>query len=174
MTDFATRNHPGGDPGSLTVGAAALLLSLLPGAAHAGAWADFETRCLSALEHQVPPVVAGLGQGARDGDVTRYALTGGRVLHVEASPADGMQACAVRDPAGAAVPGFDAWIAAAVAGGRYVPAGPATWHSHLWIEPVLEVQKRIENGVVTLRIVETRLEARAPAETRQQKGAIHA
>jgi hypothetical protein len=143
----------------VTVGAAAVVLSLMPGAAHAGAWTDFEVRCLSALEAQVPPVVAGLGQGARAGDVTRYALPEGRELRVDAAPADGMRACAVHDPAGAPVPGFDAWIAEAVAAGRYVATGPATWHSNLWIEPVLEVGKRTGDGALTLRIVETRLEA---------------
>ncbi len=135
------------------------LALLLPAAAHAGAWADFETRCLSALENQVPPVVAGLGTGARDGDVVRYALTAGRTLAVEIAPADGMRACAVRDPEGAPVPGFDTWIAASVEAGRYVPVATGRWHSHLWIEPVLEVQKTNADRGITLRIVETYLEA---------------
>jgi len=159
MIDLAGRNHPGRDPGSLAPGAAALLLSLLPAAAQAGAWADFETRCLSALQDFAPPVVAGLGPGTRDGDVTRYALDGERTLRIEAAPADGRRACAVHDPSGAAVPGFDAWIGDAVTAGRYVPVAPGRWHSHRWSEPVLDVQKTHAAGALTLRIVETKLEA---------------
>ncbi len=141
------------------ISVAVSLALLLPAAAHAGAWADFETRCLSALENQVPPVVAGLGTGARDGDVVRYALTGGRTLAIETAPADGMRACVVRDPGGAPVPGFDTWIAAAVEAERYLPVAEGKWRSHLWIEPVLEVQKTIADGAITLRIVETYREA---------------
>ncbi|MET4101093.1 hypothetical protein ABIE58_000509 [Roseovarius sp. MBR-78] len=158
MIDFAARNHPGRDPGSLALAAAALAM-LLPAAAHAGAWADFETRCLSALESQVPPVVAGLGQGVRDGDETRYALAEGRSLIVGHAPEDGRISCAVHDPAGMDAPEFEAWIAQAVAAARYVAVAEGRWHSHLWIEPVLEVQKTEADGALTLRIVETNLEA---------------
>ena len=135
------------------------LAFVLPAAAHAGAWEDFETRCLDAFEKFAPAVVAGLGEGARDGDVTRHALDGGRSLVIEHAPDDGRRACAVRDPAGGAVPGFDAWIAQAVAAGRYVPVAAGRWRSHRWIEPVLEVHKRQSDGVLILRIVETNLEA---------------
>ncbi|MFU8835750.1 MAG: hypothetical protein ACNA7F_10815 [Roseovarius sp.] len=127
--------------------------------AQADAWADFQTRCVSALENLVPPVVAGLDQGTRDGAVTRYALSGGRVLIVDRAPEDGISACAVRDPANAPVPGFDDWIGGAVSEGRYVPVAEGRWHSHLWIEPKLEVQKDSGADGLTLRIVETRLEA---------------
>jgi hypothetical protein len=157
MTDFAARNHPGRDPGSLALGVA--LLMALPATAQAGAWSDFETRCVSALENLTPPVVAGLGQGARDGDVTRYALSGGRVLIVDRAPGDGISSCAVRDPDGAPVLGFDDWIAGAVRDGRYVPVAEGRWQSHLWIEPKLEVQKDSGTDGLTLRIVETGLEA---------------
>ena len=137
----------------------ALALALLPATAQAGAWADFQTRCLSALENLTPPVVAGLGTGVREGDVTRYALAGGRLLIVDRAPDDGLSACAVIDPAGAPVPGFDAWIAGAVDAGRYVPVAEARWHSNHWIEPVLEVQKDNDVGGLMLRILETDLEA---------------
>jgi len=135
------------------------LAFVLPAAAQAGAWSEFEARCLSALQDFAPPVVAGLGPGTRDGAVTRYALGGDRVLQTETAPERGRRACAVHDPAGAPVPGFDAWIAESVEAGRYVPVAEGRWHSHLWIEPVLEIQKSYENGMLTLRIVETRLEA---------------
>jgi len=160
MIDFARRNHPGRDPGTLALGAAALALALLPVAAQAGAWGVFETRCLAALENLVPPVVAGLRQGVRAGDVTRYALDGGLALWVEHAPGDGLLACAVHDPQGRPVPGFDAWIADAVAAGRYVPVAGGRWHSHQWIEPILEIEKQGGGaGALTLRIVETGLEA---------------
>jgi len=138
----------------------ALSLALvLPAAAQAGAWAEFEARCLSALQDFAPPVVAGLGPGTRDGAVTRYALGGDRVLQTETAPERGRRACAVHDPAGAPVPGFDAWIGGAVQAGRYVPVAPGRWHSHRWSEPVLEVQKSHSGGALTLRILETNLEA---------------
>jgi len=158
MIDFAKRNHPGRDPGSVALGAVALALGL-PAAAQAGAWEAFEARCLSALQDFAPPVVAGLGPGTRDGAVTRYALDGERVLRTEAAPDDGRRACAVHDPAGAPVPGFDTWIGDAVQAGRYVPVAPGRWHSHRWSEPVLEVQKTRAGGALTLRILETNLEA---------------
>ncbi|MGX0901516.1 hypothetical protein [Roseovarius sp. MBR-6] len=131
----------------------------LPAMAQAGAWADFETRCVSALENLTPPVVAGLGQGAREGDVTRYALAEGRVLIVDRAPGDGILSCAVRDPDGVPVVGFDDWIAGAVHEGRYVPVAEGRWHSNHWIEPILEIQKDSGTDGLTLRIVETGLEA---------------
>jgi len=158
MIDFARRNRPGRDPGSVALGAVALAL-MLPAAAQAGTWADFEARCLSALQDFAPPVVDGLGPGKQDGDVTRHALGGDRELRVETAPEDGRRACAVHDPAGAAVPGFDAWIAGAVAAGRYVPVAEGRWRSNRWSEPVLEVQKTRAGGAITLRILETNLEA---------------
>jgi hypothetical protein len=135
-----------------------LALAFLPAMAQAGAWSDFETRCLSALQNLTPPVVAGLGQGTREGDVTRYALSGGRELIVDRAPGDGISACAVRDPENAPVPGFDDWIAGAVREGLYVPVVEGRWQSHLWIEPKLEVQKDSGAGGLMLRILETRLE----------------
>ncbi|MFB9148265.1 hypothetical protein [Roseovarius ramblicola] len=159
MTDVARRSHPGRDHGSPALGAATLFLSLLPAAAQAGAWADFEARCLSALQDFAAPVVARLGPGTAGGGVTRYALDGDRALRVETAPAGGRIACAVRDPSGDAVPGFDAWVAEAVAAGRYVPVADGRWRSKGWIEPVLEVQETRTDAGLTLRILETNLEA---------------
>jgi len=151
-----------------------LAFVVLPAAAQAGAWADFETRCLSALENLVPPVVAGLGEGRRDGAVTHYALAGDRVLIVDRAPGDGLTSCAVHDPSGGPVPGFDAWIARAVTAGRYVPVAEGRWHSHQWIEPILEVQKDSGAQGVTLRIVETRLEALKRGRNAMKKETGHA
>ena len=158
MTDVARRSHPGRGPGSLATGAALALLAL-PAAARAGAWEDFAARCLAPMADQAAPVTAGPGAGRAEGTVTRHALAGGRVLVLERAPDDGFSACAVIDPAATGSPEFDAWIAAALDKGRYVPVGAGRWQSHEWIEPVLEIQKHSGAQGLMLRIVETRLEA---------------
>jgi hypothetical protein len=163
MTDFATRNHPGRDPGPYArkaLGAAfGLGIAFLPMFAHADGWSEFHTRCLTALEALAPPVVAGLGQGEAANGSLRYDLPDGGHLLVEKSPPDGLSACSVTDPTGASEAGFDTWIAEAIASGRYIPAEADTWHSNQWIEPVLALQKHRDDGNLTLRIVETHLEA---------------
>ncbi|SEL56096.1 hypothetical protein SAMN05443999_10686 [Roseovarius azorensis] len=163
MTDFAPRDHPRYDPGlyaGKALGAAlGLVMALLPMSAHADGWSEFHTRCLTALEALAPPVVAGLGQGEAANGSLSYDLPKGGQLLVEESPPDGLSACSVTDPTGASEAGFDTWIAEAVATGRYIPAEADTWHSNQWIEPVLALQKRHDDGNLTLRIVETHLEA---------------
>jgi hypothetical protein len=42
---------------------------------------------------------------------------------------------------------------------RYLPVAEGRWHSHQWIEPILEIEKQGGAGALTLRIVETDLEA---------------
>ena len=163
MTDFATRNHPGRDPGPYArkaLGAAfGLGIAFLPMFAHADGWSEFHTRCLTALEALAPPVVAGLGQGEAANGSIRYDLPKGGQLLVEKSPPDGLLACSVTDPTGASEAGFDTWLTEAVATGRYIPAEAGTWHSNQWIEPVLALQKHHDDKNFTLRIVETHLEA---------------
>lgn len=136
-----------------------LALTLLPMAAHADGWAEFQNRCLTALETLLPPIVDGLPPVAIHGETKEYALPEARRLVVESAPTNGLSACSVIDPTGTAEAGFDTWIADMIAQDRYIEVAPDTWHSNQWIEPALELQKRHDNGVLTLRALETNLEA---------------
>lgn len=150
MTDPGLR-HP--------AGLAAILLGVLPGTAIAGGWEEFHERCVIPLESLAPPLTGTLERISGDGSTDRYALPDDRQMLVEHDPQDGLSACAITDPSGAAEAGFDLWLGQQIATGRYVPAGAQTWHSHEWTEPILELQKRRDGGVLVLRMLETRLEA---------------
>ncbi len=136
-----------------------LALTLLPMAAYADGWTEFQNRCLTALETLLPPVVEGLTPVATGGETEEYALPEARRLVVESAPANGLSACSVIDPTGTAEVGFDAWIADMVTQDRYIEVAPGIWHSNQWIEPILALQKRYDNGVLTLRALETNLDS---------------
>lgn len=137
---------------------AAALLGALPAAAGAGGWEAFHDRCVTPLENLAPPLIADLERIDSDGSTDRYTLPDGGQMLVEHDPQDGLSACTITDPTGAAEAGFDQWLGQQIAGGRYVPAGAETWHSHEWIEPVLALRKWQEGGILFLRMLETRLE----------------
>ena len=88
-----------------------------------------------------------------------YRLTDLEVLVVELAPDDATSACRLDDQTGKSAAGFDTWIAAAVAAGRYEKISDDTWHSHEWIEPRIAVQKRLHGSSVVLRVMETDLES---------------
>ena len=137
----------------------AMLISILPLAAQAGGWEEFEARCLDAYENMFLPVVDGLEPLASRDHEPGYRLSDLETLVLELAPDDAFSACRLDDQTGQSAAGFDAWIAAGVAAGRYEKVSQDTWSSNQWIEPRIAVQKRQQGNSVVLRVMETDLES---------------
>ncbi len=135
------------------------ILTLMPMAAQAGAWEEFQARCLTPYESMFPPIFDGLEEIGADADSSTYLLPGGARMVINLVPDGGFSACYVNDPSGQSEQAFDQWIDEAVTTRRYVQMDANIWHSFEWIEPVLAVSKRHENGAVILQIMETDLES---------------
>ncbi len=137
----------------------AVLLSILPMAAQAGGWEEFQARCLDPYENLFPPIVAGLDSVGTSVNEPGYRLSEREVLVIELTPEDAASACRLDDQTGQSEAAFDQWITAAVAAGRYEKVSDDTWNSYEWIEPRIAVQKRQQGHSVTLRVMETDLES---------------
>ncbi len=137
----------------------AILISMLPLAAQAGGWDEFQARCLDAYENMFLPVVDGLEQVASRDHEPGYRLSDRETLVLELAPDDAYSACRLDDQTGRSAALFDDWIAAGVAAGRYEKVGENTWNSNQWIEPRIAVQKRLQGSSVILRVLETDLES---------------
>jgi len=137
----------------------AMLISMLPLAAQAGGWEEFQARCLDAYENMFLPVVDGLEQVASRDHEPGYRLSDLETLVLELAPDDAYSACRLDDQTGRSVTWFDEWIAAGVAAGRYEKIGENAWNSTQWIEPRIAVQKRWQGSSLILRVLETDLES---------------
>ena len=137
----------------------AVLLSVLPMAAQAGGWEEFQARCLDAYENLATPIVEDLEPVDSQENEPGYRLSDSETLVVELIPDDATSACRLDDKTGKSAEGFDKWIAAAVAAGRYDKVSDNTWNSHEWIEPRVAVQKLQQGDTVVLRVMETDLES---------------
>ena len=135
------------------------IFMLIPGAVQAGAWEEFQARCLTPYEAMFPPIFDGLEEVAADADSSTYLLPGGAKLVIDLVPDGGFSACYLRDPSGQSEQAFDQWINEAVSTQSYVEMGENLWYSYQWIEPVLAVSKRREGDAVILQILETDLES---------------
>lgn len=135
------------------------VLLVLPSFASAGAWDVFVARCLDPMENLVPPLVEDLERSGGGENAPSYLLEDGVELVEELAPEDGLSACHVVDPSGEAEAPFDAWIAQSLTDERYVIVDENIWHSHLWTEPVLQIEKHRDAHGLTLRILETELDA---------------
>ncbi len=138
-----------------------ICMMLMPTGAVAGAWDEFQARCLTPMEALFPPISDGLTLIEEVDDEARFDLTGGERFVIELAPEDGTIACHVATAMPEAETAFDQWIAEVLAGERYVPVEDASnlWHSNMWIEPVIGAEKRKSDGRVILRMVETDLES---------------
>jgi len=132
---------------------------MLPLAAQAGGWDQFQARCLDAYENMFLPVVDGLELVASPDHELRYRLSDREMLVLEYAPDDAFSACSLDDQTGQSAARFDDWIAAGVASGRYEKTGENTWNSNQWIEPRIALQKRLQGSSVILRVLETDLES---------------
>jgi hypothetical protein len=135
------------------------LLMLMPLPAQAGAWEEFQARCLTPYESMFPPITEGLQELGADADRPTYLLPEGGRLVIDLVPDGGFSACYVVDPSGQAEQAFDRWIKQAVAAGRYEKMGENLWYSYQWIEPVVALSKRHEGDAVILQILETDLDS---------------
>jgi len=135
------------------------IFMLMPMAAQAGAWEEFQARCLTPYESMFPPIYSGLEQVEADENTNTYLLPGGARLVIDLLPDEGFSACYVLDPSGQSEQAFDQWISEAVGTQRYEKMGTDLWYSYQWIEPVLAVSKRHEGNAVILQILETDLDA---------------
>ena len=145
---------------------------LLSGAAQAGTWEDFQSRCLDPYENLEPAVFDDLTRielADPQVEVSRYGghftLEEGAVLASDPAPlGDGERLCAVYGQASG--PEAEAWIAEQLdkefyeleernADGSFVAL------TNLWIEPKLSVTFRYdqEGKYVLFQIVETLLES---------------
>lgn len=148
------------------------LVCLLAGSANAGAWEEFQARCLDPYENLEPAVFDDLEKidlSEPRVPVSRYgahfALMDGAVLASDPAPLGiGERLCAVH---GMATPsGAKAWIVDQLAQEFYeIEDGSADGSfallSNLWIEPKLNVSVEFEQGgdYVVYQIVETDLES---------------
>lgn len=135
------------------------ILTLMPMAAQAGAWEEFQARCLMPYESMFPPIFDGLEELGSDVDRPTYLLPDGGRMVINLVPEGGFSACSVMDPSGKSEQAFDRWITQAVDAGRYEKTGENLWYSYQWIEPVVAVSKRHEGDAVILQILETDLDA---------------
>jgi len=159
-TPYTPRTH------SVVTLCAALLLA---SGAQAGAWEEFEARCLVPMENLSPSRVEGLDAvslpGLAQGETAFAGLQGGAILILERAPEDGFGACRVFQAEGPAVAKFEAWANRQLASMRYVTDPEAAVEneiallSNLWIEPVIGVQMRRAKGGVEMRALETELES---------------
>jgi len=142
---------------------------LLTSGAQAGAWEEFEARCLVPLENLSPSQVDGLNAvslpGLAEGEIAFTGLQGGAILILERAPEDGFGACRVFQAEGPAVAKFESWANAQLSSMRYVTDPEADAEndiallSNMWIEPVIGVQMRRAKGGVEMRALETELES---------------
>jgi hypothetical protein len=148
------------------------LVCLLAGSVQAGAWEEFQARCLDPYENLEPAVFDDLKKVNLSDPrvpVSRYgahfALSDGAILASDPAPLQvGERLCAVHglaDPSGA-----KAWIADQLAREFYEieersADGSFALLSNLWIEPKLNVSVAFEQGgeYVIYQIVETDLES---------------
>ncbi|MEP3348119.1 MAG: hypothetical protein ABJN34_17115 [Litoreibacter sp.] len=130
--------------------------------AHAGAWEEFETRCLMQFENQEPAIVDGLELIDTVDGVTRYLIEkNGDVvsyLGIESEPDDGLSACYIQENSTRSAEAFSKWIAERVDLERYAATDDNVWSSQLWIEPVIELHLQENGDALVIRIVETELE----------------
>ncbi len=153
----------------VTLWAAALMAVAMTNGAQAGAWEEFQDRCLTPFENGFPSQVVNLSPvalpGLQQGETAFSGLQSGAILILEAEPEDGFAACRIFQPEGPAVAQFEAWADAQLANARYVsdPDMPSengiALKSNLWIEPVIAVQMRRTRGGVEMRALETELES---------------
>lgn len=136
-----------------------LALMQIPLPARAGAWEEFQARCLTPYEAMFPPILDGLERIEADVDTPTYLLPGGAKLVINLVPDEGFSSCYLSDPSGRSERAFDQWIKEAVSTQSYVEMGGNLWHSYQWIEPVLAVSKRREGDTVILQVLETDLES---------------
>lgn len=151
------------------LGPVVVSLILTCGAAHAGAWEEFEQRCLLAYEHDVPAITKGLTKvdlpGLQDNEIAFSGLTGGALMILEDQPTDGFSACKVFFSQADEANLFRSWVETQRAETRYVDddvtgnEADIALVSHLWIEPVIAVQLRQLRGGHELRVVQTELES---------------
>ena len=135
--------------------------------AHAGAWEEFEARCLTPLENGFPSQVENLNPvalpGLSPGETAFAGLQSGAILILETEPKDGIAACRIFQPEGPAVAQFEMWAKEQLANARYVTDPEAqdslSVLSNVWIEPVIGVQLRRAKGGVEMRALETELES---------------
>ena len=137
----------------------AFVFAMIPLAAQAGGWEEFQARCVDSFENMSLPIVEGLVEMPLSRDEAGYVLSDDESLVLELAPDDGEMACRLEDQTGEAGAAFDAWIAEGVKTERYEEIDTGHWQSYEWIEPVVAVQKWDEGGTVILRILVTDLES---------------
>lgn len=148
------------------------LACLLAGGAQAGAWEEFQARCLDPYENLEPAVFDDLTRVGLVGPSVEvslhgahFALEGGGFLASDPAPlGEGERLCAVDGSPQPSV--AEAWIAEQVAQKFYElkersDDGSFVAISNLWIEPKLNVSVRYvqEGDYVVYLIVETDLES---------------
>ena len=135
----------------------AYVLAMLPAAVMAGAWDEFEARCLLPFENLFPVIVDGLDRQISISELAVFDLTVGEKLVIELVPQDGELACGVH---GADQSDAQALRNRMTAGNRnYVPQGADVWASDEWIEPQLRVSVERDADDFILRVIETDLES---------------
>ena len=154
----------------------ALAVGLSTTAVQAGAWQEFQTRCLLPMENVLAPNMTGYdlrddlkqieyGDNPAVSHVTFYASRGDEALvFVSSDPAVCVYNSWKTDATGEVGYALD-WLEEAKASGRYNEVGPtipgiAIIESHLWREPRLTVWVQTDDGPhVQFVVEETDLES---------------
>ena len=124
--------------------------------AYAGAWEEFETRCLVPMENVVAPIAEGFSVGTtkaldgfmegRERDARTFVSPDGRTAMVVIDPSETeFLACGIVADGDAASDAdwatSEDWLAAQISDGRFVKAGQSLlgpyFHSTEWREPRL-------------------------------------
>lgn len=141
----------------------ALLALALAGSAEAGAWEEFEARCLVPMENVVQANTDGLALGDTfdDGRFWENRREGWSLAFGER---EGLSTCTlfVSDAhSDALATGFATWVADVTALERYTAQGEASVQSTTWREPRIEVHFRPAQGRVQAQawVTEVNIEA---------------
>ncbi|WP_146188176.1 hypothetical protein [Ascidiaceihabitans donghaensis] len=140
---------------------AACTATMFGATAQAGAWGEFEARCLMPFEKQASADVDGLVLGLQDGTVAAFDGFDEPFISMSTGEIAGTRFCAVigrensPDEAGA-------WVEASLKSGRYVPMtmdNDDWFASNEWIEPRIAVRIHRSNEITQYYVLETDLES---------------
>lgn len=141
----------------------AVAATMIGATAQAGAWDEFEARCLVPFENHFPVIVDGLKpKASKDAEPSFWInRNSGTVAHltIELAPSDGELACRLQSDVTADADAFEIWVTEAVSTFRYVQTASGSWASNEWIEPQLAVSVQWDGDAVILRVLETDLES---------------
>lgn len=140
---------------------AACAATMFGATAQAGAWVEFEARCLMPFEKQASADVDGLVLGLQDGTVAAFRGFDEPFISMSTGDIAGTRFCAVigreNSPDKA-----EGWVEASLKSGRYVPMvidNDDWFASNEWIEPRIAVRIYRSNEITQYYVIETELES---------------